>query len=230
MSLQEKPSRVGRGATKFSPVNIQKIKDLLAQGFNREEIARALDVSVGSLQVTCSRLGISLRIPKIFDCSGGGRRTPVLSRPDHGKMRAGWQCARFQIVMTRNGVQRATDVPFMEPDIGRLGVEAAAQNRWQTVGDPRHAAWQFAPQSQEFLIGRMKFVVAEPLPRQFVTKWSGTPVWKPPAIAPSVTIDLPLEPVATAQSPKNANRWVPSLIEPFTGCAFTGAGLPMCRR
>jgi len=124
MSLQEKPSRVGRGATKFSPVNIQKIKDLLAQGFNREEIARALDVSV----VTCSRLGISLRIPKIFDCSGGGRRTPVLRRPDHGKMRAGWQCARFQIVMTRNGVQRATDVPFMEPDIGRLGVEAAAQN------------------------------------------------------------------------------------------------------
>ena len=61
----------------------------------------------------------------------------------------------------------------------------------------------------------MKFVVAEPPPRQFVTKWSGTPVWKLPAIAPSVTIDLPLEPVATAQSPKNANRWVPSLQEPL---------------
>ena len=128
MSLQETPYHRGRRATKFSPVNVQKIKDLLAQGFNLKEIARALDVTVGSLQVTCSRLGISLRIPKIFDCSGGGRRTPVLSRPDHGKMRAGWQCARFQIVMARNGVQRATDVPFMEPDIGRLGVEAAAQN------------------------------------------------------------------------------------------------------
>ena len=34
-----------------------------------------------------------------------------------------------QIVLKCNGVvQRATDVPFMEPDIGRLGVEAAAQN------------------------------------------------------------------------------------------------------
>src|SRR4051812_27724578 len=127
MSLQETPSRAGRRATKFSPVNVQKIKDLVAQGFNREEIARTLDVTVGSLQVTCSRLGISLRIPKIFDCGGGSGRS-VLSRPNHGKMRAEWQCARFQIVMARNGVQRATDVPFMELDIRRLGLEAAAQN------------------------------------------------------------------------------------------------------
>ena len=78
--------------------------------------------------VTCSRLGIRLRIPNIFDCSRGGRRRPVLSRPDHGKMRADWQCPRFQIVMARNGVQHATDVPFMEPDIRRLALEAAGQN------------------------------------------------------------------------------------------------------
>ena len=43
-------------------------------------------------------------------------------------MRADWQCPRFQIVMARNGVQHATDVPFMEPDIRRLALEAAGQN------------------------------------------------------------------------------------------------------
>ena len=44
-------------------------------------------------------------------------------------MRPEWQCAGFQIVLARNGVvQHATDVPFMEPDIGRLGFEAALQN------------------------------------------------------------------------------------------------------
>jgi hypothetical protein len=132
MSL-ETPSRGGRRATKFSPANVQKIKDFVAQGLKREEIAEVLDVTLGSLQVTCSRLGISLRIPKIFDCRGDGRRTPALSRPnlpDHGQMRPEWQCARFQIVLACNGVvQDATDVPFLKAaDIARLGSEAAAQN------------------------------------------------------------------------------------------------------
>jgi hypothetical protein len=48
-----------RRATKFAPENVQKIKDCVAQGLGREEIAKLLDVTVGSLQVTCSRLGIS---------------------------------------------------------------------------------------------------------------------------------------------------------------------------
>ena len=33
----------------------------MAQGICREDIAKSLDVTLGSLQVTCSRLGISLR-------------------------------------------------------------------------------------------------------------------------------------------------------------------------
>jgi len=61
MSLQEAASQVGRRATKFCPANVQKIKDFVAQGISRDEIAELLDVSLGSLQVTCSRLGISLR-------------------------------------------------------------------------------------------------------------------------------------------------------------------------
>jgi hypothetical protein len=53
-------SKSGR-TLKFTHQAIEKIKELVAQGVSREEIAKLLDVTVGSLQVTCSRLGISLR-------------------------------------------------------------------------------------------------------------------------------------------------------------------------
>ena len=46
---------------KFTLENIARIKDWVAQGLGRDDIANRLEVTVGSLQVTCSRLGISLR-------------------------------------------------------------------------------------------------------------------------------------------------------------------------
>ena len=67
MSLQEAASQVGRRATKFCPANVQKSKDQVAKGISREEIAKSLDVTISCLQVTCSRLGISLRTPKMFE-------------------------------------------------------------------------------------------------------------------------------------------------------------------
>jgi hypothetical protein len=48
---------------KFTPERIQQIKNLVERGKSREEIAELIGVTVGSLQVTCSRLGISLRRP-----------------------------------------------------------------------------------------------------------------------------------------------------------------------
>ena len=57
------PSR-GR-QIKFTPERIQQIKNLVERGKCREEIAELIGVTVGSLQVTCSRLGISLRRPTI---------------------------------------------------------------------------------------------------------------------------------------------------------------------
>jgi hypothetical protein len=50
---------------KFTPERIQQIKNLVERGKNREEIAELIGVTVGSLQVTCSRLGISLRRPTL---------------------------------------------------------------------------------------------------------------------------------------------------------------------
>ena len=53
------PSR-GR-QIRVTPERIQQIRNLLERGKRREEIAELIGVTVGSLQVTCSRLGISLR-------------------------------------------------------------------------------------------------------------------------------------------------------------------------
>src|SRR5262249_12158753 len=54
------PTR-GRRKIKFTPERIQQIRNLVERGKSREEIAELIGVTVGSLQVTCSRLGISLR-------------------------------------------------------------------------------------------------------------------------------------------------------------------------
>jgi hypothetical protein len=51
----------GRRPTKFAPEAVRQIRNLVESGKSREEIAELIGVTVGSLQVTCSRLGISLQ-------------------------------------------------------------------------------------------------------------------------------------------------------------------------
>ena len=46
---------------KFTPERIHQVRNLVERGKSREEIAELIGVTVGSLQVTCSKLGISLR-------------------------------------------------------------------------------------------------------------------------------------------------------------------------
>ena len=126
MTLQENATTGRRPARKFTPANIQKIKNWVAEGISREEIAKTLRVTVGSLQVTCSRLGISLRRR---DASGpGGPRTvrpPYL--PSHppiaGQRHTG---TGFQIALTleRNGTRRTTELPLTSSTIGQLKLEA----------------------------------------------------------------------------------------------------------
>jgi DNA-binding NarL/FixJ family response regulator len=45
---------------KFTPERIEQIKNLVERGLSREQIAEMVGVTLGSLQVTCSR--IDLRI------------------------------------------------------------------------------------------------------------------------------------------------------------------------
>jgi hypothetical protein len=63
-SKSKPPPPKGR-PTKFTPERIQQIKNLVAEAKSREEIAELIEVTVGSLQVTCSKLGISLRRPRL---------------------------------------------------------------------------------------------------------------------------------------------------------------------
>jgi hypothetical protein len=60
--------------TKFTPERIRQIKNLVEQGTSREKIAELIGCTVGSLQVTCSRLGVSLRRPKLDIGAGLSRR------------------------------------------------------------------------------------------------------------------------------------------------------------
>src|SRR5262245_52554282 len=60
--------------TKFTPERIRQIKNLVEQGTSREKIAELIGCTVGSLQVTCSRLGVSLRRPKLDIAAGLPRR------------------------------------------------------------------------------------------------------------------------------------------------------------
>jgi hypothetical protein len=60
--MLEMPNRTTGRTIKFTPERIEQIKNLVERGCSREQIAETIDVTVGSLQVTCSRLGISLRL------------------------------------------------------------------------------------------------------------------------------------------------------------------------
>jgi hypothetical protein len=127
------PSVRGR-RIKFTPQVIEKIKEFVAEGISRDEIANRLGVTVGSLQVTCSRLGISLR--RIIFPSCSGRRTADVRLGSVGIAHSREQkevpqpaaraapVAKFEIMMRCCGKEKATDIPLPSPAIEMLALEA----------------------------------------------------------------------------------------------------------
>ena len=99
---------------KFTPERIEQIKNLVEHGKRREEIAELIGVTVGSLQVTCSRLGISLRRPRL---------KPVPTPPSKPAKAA--DVVRFAISMRYRGEERTTELPLTQDMITQLAVEAA---------------------------------------------------------------------------------------------------------
>jgi hypothetical protein len=73
MTMTSAGPSLGADGVQFTPEVIEEIKDLVAQGISRDEIASRLGVSVGYLKVTSLRLGISLR--RIILPNGSGRHT-----------------------------------------------------------------------------------------------------------------------------------------------------------
>ena len=111
--------RAGR-ASKFTPQIIQKIKEMVAQGLSREQIAQRLDVTVGSLQVTCSRLGVSLRRSRM--------RVPSYERlkPELKRSRAGLG-VEIVITIQHGDLLRTLDVPLSNKTVGELALLASLQ-------------------------------------------------------------------------------------------------------
>ena len=118
-------SKSGR-PSKFTPQAIEKIKEMVAQGLSREEIATLLDVTVGSLQVTCSRLGISLRRPRVHYPSYERLKPQLqLRMVEKGSRPKG----KFAITMKQQGdALRAVDVPLPNKAIAELGVLASLRD------------------------------------------------------------------------------------------------------
>ena len=74
-AFQVAPQPPSRGRpTKFTPERIQQINNLLERGKTRNEIANIIGVTTASLQVTCSKLGISLRQRRLYNGTGLLRR------------------------------------------------------------------------------------------------------------------------------------------------------------
>jgi hypothetical protein len=67
---------------KFTPKRIQQIRNLVEQGKSRDEIAELIGVTVRSLQVTCSRLAISVRRLDSSHLPSGGGVKGVCTGPD----------------------------------------------------------------------------------------------------------------------------------------------------
>ena len=138
MTTASHPAR-GRPAVKFTPQAIEKIKQFVAEGISCDEIANRLDVTVGSLQVTCSRLGISLR--RIILSNGSHHTADVRGIPTScsvGMVRVQEQkdvsqpvarpFANFAIVMRLKGKEKATDISLPSPAIEVLALEAMSRD------------------------------------------------------------------------------------------------------
>jgi hypothetical protein len=139
MTNASPPARGRR--VKFTPQVIEKIQEFVAQGISRDEIANRVGVTVGSLQVTCSRKGISLR--RIILSNGSHHTADVRGIPTPcsvGMVRVQEQkdvsqpvaratpFANFAIMMRHKGKEKVTDLPLPSPAIEVLAVEAISRD------------------------------------------------------------------------------------------------------
>jgi hypothetical protein len=139
---------------KFTPERIRQIRNLLERGKSREEIAELIGVTVDSLQVTCSRLGVSLRRPvfntqagllrrrgshfnnELPDRDGGFSIRPTKEQPQWGPGEQAQpttpaqqrphkgDSASLALKMQYRGSERITELPLTQDMISCLAFEA----------------------------------------------------------------------------------------------------------
>jgi hypothetical protein len=139
---------------RFTPERIGQIKNLVERGYSRDEIAELLNLSVGSLQVACSRFGISLRRAVLdngvglrqrggqirygaglnhgLDSSTSSQPPPPQHEEDLHHLRQSHAAtehreadsAIFTIRIRYKGEERTTELPLTKAVIDRLALEA----------------------------------------------------------------------------------------------------------
>jgi hypothetical protein len=154
------PSR-GR-QIKFTPERIQQIRNLVERGKSREEIAELIGVTVGSLQVTCSRLGISLRRPAFNNGIVSLRRNePRLNQVPALGSGDGCDGALLHLIKERLERKRAesAQAPAPRQEVGKRANKADAASfaiRMQYRGEERTTE---LPLTQD-MIGQLAFEAA----------------------------------------------------------------------
>jgi hypothetical protein len=120
-----------RGRTvKFTPERFEQIKNLVERGLNREQIAETIGCTLGSLQVTCSRVGISLRRPHLAvdnDKTNGNDPVPLRPRIERRQMTELNQPKLFLRLFYRDR-ERSTEIPHTPEQLGLLAIEASFRN------------------------------------------------------------------------------------------------------
>jgi hypothetical protein len=130
VQASEVPLARGRQPTKYTSHNIARIKEWVTQGVGREEIAKRLEVTVGSLQVTCSRLGISLRKSSSAKSSAEIRPLPAVQRSlDQVRQNGDSPEAKFTLLIQTQTRQAAFDLPLGQDLIKQLALEASVRGQ-----------------------------------------------------------------------------------------------------
>ena len=130
------PTTAQRGRRrKFTPEAIDKIKELRKRGARREDIADSLGVSVNSLSVTCSRLGISLRAEHdTADQDASAKPAPHGITQGREHKEASQAAAnttpsgKFSVIIRCGDKEIATDIPFTPQQVAALAVNAALRD------------------------------------------------------------------------------------------------------
>lgn len=124
---------------KFTPERMEQIKNLVERGRSRDEIAELIGCTVGSLAVTCSKAGISLRRPRPDAMLPGIRRAnghsdgassmpiPRINQPADETATAQAKCTLL-IRLAMGERIREVSVPFPSALIGELAVMAELRN------------------------------------------------------------------------------------------------------
>jgi hypothetical protein len=112
---------------KFTPQRIQQIENLVARGETCEQIAAIIGVTVGTLKVTCSRLGISLRRQRV-------KLLPPKTATGTARTVGGaGEIATLAVNMKYKGREHSTALPLSPEMISQLALEASFRD--QAIGE-----------------------------------------------------------------------------------------------